>query len=557
MLRTLQIKNFALIDSLELDFNGGYTVLTGETGAGKSIVLGALNLVLGARASSESVQHGASAARIDAIFEMDSFPPPLQRRLEEHDLNSDENSLHLARVVSTEGRSKAYVNGNIVPLSVLSVIGDELVDLHGQHEHQSLLNTTRQRELLDHYGGITDQAIQHARVFKQWSDSKKQLDLLENEDRDQERHIEFLKFEFDEIVKAQLSPDEESELESRRNRITNAETIHELTGQIRQLLIESEGAAQSILGQSSRLLSELGNLAEEYEPLGARLDTLQDEMTDISQELDGLIDGVEFDPDELNSINERLVLIRDLKRKHGETIEDILNYAKNIESEIDLFEHRDEMLDELRILCSTSHDKAMKTAKAISKKRKNASKELEKRITEVLQHLGMEGARLVIDYQPQELSSYGLEQIQYLIEANAGEPLKPLKQVASGGEISRIMLALKAIFAESDAVPTLVFDEIDTGVGGVVANRIAETMAQLSISHQTICITHLPQLAAAASSHFHVSKAIHDGRTRSDVRTIQGDERVDEIARLLDGGVTEVSTEHARKLIQELSSANS
>jgi DNA repair protein RecN (Recombination protein N) len=557
MLRTLQIKNFALIDSLELDFNEGYTVLTGETGAGKSIVLGALDLVLGARASSDSVQHGESTARIDAVFELDSFSPALQEHLDEHDLTTDDHTLHLARVVSSEGRSKAYVNGSIVPLSVLSVIGDELVDLHGQHEHQSLLNTIRQRELLDHYAGLTAQTAQHAVVFKQWRDAQNQLDQLESDDRDQERRIEFLKFELEEIKKAQLTPDEEGELESRRNRITNAEKIHELTGQIRQLLVDSEGAAQSTLGQSSRIVSELSKLAEEYIPLADRVDALQDELTDISHELDGLIDGVEFDPEELNSINERLVLVRDLKRKHGETIEDVLNYAKQIETEIDLFDHRDEMLDELRTLCATSHDKALKTAKAISKKRVAASRELEKRITDVLQHLGMEGARLVIEHQPSELSSFGLELVQYLIEANAGEPLKPLKQIASGGEISRIMLALKAIFAESDAVPTLVFDEIDTGVGGAVANRIAETMAHLSVSHQTICITHLPQLAAAATSHFHVSKANVKGKTRSSVRAIVGDERVDEIARLLDGGVTEVSTEHARKLIQELSSARS
>jgi len=557
MLTTLQIKNFALIDSLELDFSAGYTVLTGETGAGKSIVLGALNLVLGARASSESVQHGASTARIDAIFEMDTYSTLLHRHLEEHDLVSDDKTLHLARVVSSEGRSKAYVNGTIVPLSVLSTIGDELVDLHGQHDHQSLLNTARQRELLDHYADLTDQTAQHAKLFKEWHEARKQLDQLENEDRDQERHIEFLKFELEEIQKAQLSPDEESDLESRRDRIANAETIHELTTRIRQMLTESEESAQTTLGQSGRLLSDLTDLAKEYEPLSIRLDSVQNELSDISQELDGLIDGVEYDPDELNSINERLVLIRDLKRKHGDTIEEVLSYAKNIESEIDLFEHRDEMLDDLKKLCESSHEKAMKTAKAISKKRTRASKELEKRITEVLQHLGMEGARIVIEHQEIELSSFGLEQIQYLIEANAGDTLKPLKNVASGGEISRIMLALKTIFAEADAVPTLVFDEIDTGVGGIVANRIAETMARLAVSHQTICITHLPQLAAAATSHFHVSKATEDGRTRSAVKCIQGDERVDEIARLLDGGVTEVSADHARKLIQELSASTS
>ncbi len=550
MLETLRIRDYALIEAMEVDFGGGFNALTGETGAGKSILVGALNLVLGARVSGDVLRAGAKRATIDAVFRLERPSPPLRALLDTHDVELEDGALLLSRTVSAEGRSRGYAGGKLVPIAVLAAIGDELVDLHGQHEHQSLLKAERQLGLLDGFCGTVDAAAEVRRQVGELRRLDEAIDALARDDRDRTRQVEFLRFEVTEIDEAGFAPGEEEEVRSRLKRITNAESICLLANHAHALLYEGEEtSAIDAIDRAGRDLAELAALDDGFDALARQLDEARGGVDAVAAELRTYTEAVEYDPEELEALNQRLALLGQLKRKYGGSIEEILAYRDQAAEELEGLEHRDERLESLRRERDRLREKTLKAAKALSRKRHAGAARLDKAVSARLADLGMKGAVFKTDMDPVDLGASGIDRVVFSLAANAGEKRKPLRQVASGGEVSRIMLALKSVFASADTIPTLIFDEIDAGVGGTVARKVATQLRSLAQSHQVICITHIPQIAAVADHHFSVSKQTKKGRTVTGVRAILGDDRVREVARLLDGSVSEVSLEHARTLL--------
>ncbi len=554
MLQTLRIRNYALINEVELDFDPGLNVLTGETGAGKSIIAGALSLVLGGRASSDAVRNNAVSAKIEAVFRLPSPTPRLLKLLESHDIELENGELLLARVITAEGRSKAYVNGSLIPISVEAAIGSELVDMHGQHEHQSLLKADYQLDLLDSFAGLHSKKDALVRTVRTLRDLEKRIEDLETNDREVARRIDFLRYEAAEIDKADLHPDEETELKSRRNLIANSESICSLASEAKRLLSESQDTpcALDLLGAAVEKIEALAAITESFEPIATRARAAWTDLEALPSELREHAEVSNYDPEELDAVNARLSVFQTLLRKYGDTVTSILEYREKIADDIDAFENRDRRLDELREEKKRVLAKAKKHAGVLTKERKKAAKVLDEKVTASLQDLGIEGGKFRTKIEKAQLSISGSDGVEFVLTANPGEPLKPLRQVASGGELSRIMLGLKGVFAEADRIPTLIFDEIDAGIGGTVATKVAFRLRDLARSHQTICITHLPQIAAAGFTHYHVSKSTLNGRTSTHVSRIDRMTRVQEVARLLDGSVTEVSLTHARALLKEL-----
>jgi DNA repair protein RecN (Recombination protein N) len=550
MLESLHIQNYALIDDIELEFGPGFNVLTGETGAGKSIIVGALNLVLGARASAEGVRDGADRARVDAVFRIGAPARDLAAALQESDIALEDGVLILSRVVTPDGRSRAYAGGVPVPLAVLAAIGDELVDLHGQHEHQSLLKPARQLDLLDGFAGAQQAAGAVAAAVSALRDVERDLAALEVDDRERARRVEFLQHEVREIETAGLHPGEEEESRERRDLLTNAERIFELSSRAYATLHErDEGAVVDALDAASGEVEELARINNRFTSLAERLAEAREKIEDVAAELREFTTEIEFDPQELEDINARLTLISALKRKYGESIAAVLAYGERAREEVAAFEQRDERLAQLKRQRGALFEEGRRLAGELSEQRKKAARALDKQIAAALAELGMKGGRFETRFECGELCATGIDRVEFLLAANPGEPLKPLRHVASGGEISRVMLALKSVFAKADTIPTLIFDEIDAGVGGAVANKVAAKLAELAGSHQTICISHLPQIAAAAQTHFHVAKETQKKRTVTSVARIADEDRVRELARLLDGSVSAVSIEHARSLL--------
>lgn len=551
MLETLRVQNYALIDDLEVDFCPGFNVLTGETGAGKSIVIGALNLVLGARAASDAVRDGSGRAKADAVFRIGKPSRRLSQLLREHEIELADGELMLSRTVSSDGRSRAYAGGTLVPVSVLSEIGDELVDLHGQHEHQSLLRVDRQLDILDGFAGSEIDAQAVSEIVEQLRRMERALLELQTDDRERARQIEFLRYELAEIDKAQLIPGEEEVLRARWNIITNAERIIESAQRAYVSLYEAEeSAAVDDVGAAIRELAPLVEVDPRFASAVQQLQSVRESVDEISREIRHLTQHLEFDPGELDTLNQRLALISDLKRKYGETIDAILAYHAQAREKVNAFEQRDERLAKMQRERDELMASVMAAAKSLSSKRAAAAGKLEKKVTATLQELGMEGGLFEVRLTQTELTSSGVDQVSFHLAANKGEKPKPMRQVASGGEISRIMLALKAVCAGADKIPTLIFDEIDAGVGGTVARRVADKLRQLAKTHQTICITHLAQIAAEGDAHYYVSKTETKGRSVTTVHKVEKDKRVAELARLLDGSISSVSIEHARTLLR-------
>lgn len=551
MLEVLRIENYALIDSLEVEFRPGFNVLTGETGAGKSIIVGALNLVLGARASNETVRAGAKRAKIHAVFSLPRIPRRLKEILDEHEIELEDGQLHLSRVVGADGRSRAYAGDSIVPITVLARIGDELVDLHGQHDHQSLLKADRQLDLLDAFGGTEADATRVGEQVGELRRLQQELAVLESDDRERARRVEFLRFEVSEINAANLEPGEEDEVKARRNLITNAEKVVELTSAAYTALYEGEGqAAIDAVDAALTALDQLGEVDEQFRPLSEQLGGIRATLDDFCVELRRHTDELEFDPQELESLNQRISLIGNLKRKFGDSIGAILEYRDRAVEEVERFDQRDRTIAELQAQCGKLAKEAEAAARELSEKRQAAAAKLDKKVSAALQELGMRGGTFQTRFETVELTRTGADRVEFLLAANPGESPKPLRQVASGGEISRVMLGIKTVFASADKIPTLIFDEIDAGVGGAVANKVATHLRELAQSHQTICITHLPQIAAAAHRHLHVAKSTSKGRTSTTAVAVDADARVNELARLLDGSLSDVSVRHAAEMLK-------
>lgn len=552
MLVKLVVENLALIDHLDLDCRSGLVVLTGETGAGKSLVLDALSLILGYRATTDLIRIGADKAMVQAVFEgvqlMDEFASLV-----------DDGQLVISREVMDNGRSVARVNGQLVTVGLLRQLGPALVDLHGQHEHQSLLSVDRHRELLDKFAGAAAQSLlaELEQCVDRFSKLDKELASLLGDDRERERRLDMLRFQQEEIAAARLQAGEEERLYAERRLLANFEKIFSSSGRAYELLYQGGDGRPSALEQLGDALTELQTAARYDEQLGRMAETLQPALfgiEDVAFSLRDYLEQLAHDPARLEQIERRLDLLSRLKRKYGETVEQVIAYAEQVASEIAHIIGSEQRITALRREMSEVQQSYGQLAAELSQLRQDAGRQLEGRVSEQLADLGLPDARFAVSLtgkSEKALSRHGCDHIEFLFTANPGDVLRPLVKVISGGEMSRVMLALKSVLATDDAIDTLVFDEIDVGLGGRVALRVGEKLRQLARNHQVICISHLASIASMADQHLLIRKHSIDGSTYTRVGTLQGEERVQEIARLLDGETSQIAYQHARELLQQ------
>lgn len=553
MIESVHIQDYALIRTLDIEFGPGFNVLTGETGAGKSIVIGALGLALGTRASAEVVRRGAERAVIEVVFRIHNPSKALKKLLAESELELEEGALILSRIVSADGRSRALVNGRPITISLLAAIGDELVDLHGQHEHQSLFRSDCQLRLLDAFADTTERAETLSKKVSDRNRVRRELEALQTNSRDQARQADFMRFEIQEIDEAGLAADEEEELRERLKRITHAEAISELSKEACQRLYDAEGSsAIDALDGASNALEKISDVLPEFKWALDELTEVRARVENVAEEMRRHSGHQDFDPEELNTINQRLNLINTLKRKYGTTITEILAYRDKTAAALSDYDHQDERLEALQQEEAKLSAQAEKEGATLSTARKKAARRMDREIQDALKMLDMPNARFETAFETIELGLHGQDRISFLLAANAGEKPKSLRQVASGGEVSRIMLAIKAVFAHHDPIPTLVFDEIDAGIGGATARRVSDKIKALAASRQLLCITHLAQIAAPATAHYKVLKQEDKGETTTtQVMKMTEEDREKEVARLLDGSVSSASLRHARALLKE------
>lgn len=573
MLVELQIENFAIIDHLTLQFNAGLITFTGETGAGKSIIIDAVETLLGGRADSTFVRAGQDRANVEGVFQIpESTRPYLEGILEREELTDDPNYITLAREIRTNGRNVARVNGRSVSTALLREIGEFLVDVHGQSEHLSLLRVSQHLRLLDSYAGAGhDQELQtllsaYTHTYRQLQAVRHELEELRAAERDSARRSDLLTYQINEIDAARLRPGEEEELRDERNRLANAEGLASLAHQALLALDEGEPEAPSIsdlFGQVIHALAGLSRLDPSQAELSEQAELISDNLLELSTRLRDYVEGIEFNPKRLDQVEERLALIDNLKRKYGEDIPTILEFADQARKQLDAITHASERIAELEAEQDALLKRLGKEGLALSRKRQTAAEEMARSIEKELADLHMTGARFTVSFEmrpdpngvPLEdgqlvaFDATGLERVEFLIAPNPGEGFKPLAKIASGGETSRLMLALKNVLAQADQIPTLIFDEIDQGIGGRVGTIVGQKLWNLARQHQVLCITHLPQLAAFGDQHFHVRKEVQGERTSTQVSPLQGHERLVELAQMM-GEVTEGTLRSARELVQ-------
>ena len=559
MLLRLNIRHLALIDGAEIEFAPGLNVLTGETGAGKSIVVDAVNLVLGERAARELVMQGEKSARAEAIFDTEGNEA-IAKELDALGLEAEEGLLFLTRELSESGRSVCRVNGEIVPLATLRRISSQLLDIHGQHEHQLLLDSRNHVSYLDAFGGEELETVR-ARVraaYGAWREASSRLSRLRQSVQEREQRIDMLRFQTEELQAAAMTAGEEEELESRRTFYRNAGRITEAFTEARTLLSEGteDGeSALSLLRRAVGALSSVSRLDAAYEALHARLDGLYYEAEDAARELSGLLDGMEYDAKDAERVEGRLDLLHRLGRKYGPGTEEMLRYLARAEEELNGLESSEEQAEHLEREEARLLSALRAESDALTALRKKAAERFTREIEGQLRDLGMKNARMAVSFGDAEgeehFTENGQDRVELLFSANLGQEPRPLSKVASGGELSRLMLALKNLSAKKPGVPrSMVFDEIDTGISGRMAQVVAEKMTEIGDRHQVICVTHLPQIAAMADAQYQVSKVEADGRTRTGVIRLDAAGRAEELARMV-GGAAGSGLEHAERMLRE------
>ncbi|HOK08546.1 MAG TPA: DNA repair protein RecN [Candidatus Hydrogenedens sp.] len=552
MLESLYIKDFALIDKLEIQFSDGLNILTGETGAGKSIIVEALQMALGERASIDVIRSGADKARVDAVFHISTVPNSVKVILEEYEIELDDDRLILSRVISSDGRSKAWLSGRPVPVNVLLNLGNELVDFHGQHEHQSVLKPICQLELLDSYADALTISESVKKKYNQIKKIEDEIRTIEELQKRQNREIELLKHELNEIEQVNPTIGEDEELKDRLAYVTNLENIRKSAREVVELLTGSEISILTFLNRVQMMVGELKKHDSSFESYFNQLEEIQCELNELNRECERCTNLVEISDEEIEQLNQRLNQINRLKRKYGNSIEEVLEYAKKARSTLEAVLNSEEKLEELKQTTNVLYEDITREAEILSKRRREGAEILSTEVTRLLKDLGMKEAVFRVKIEPCPLNQHGIEQIEFLLTPNLGENEKVLRQIASGGEISRIMLALKTVLTNVDQVPTLIFDEIDAGVGGIVARSVAHQLAELAKYHQVIVITHLPQIAVMGKTHFQILKEIENERTVTKMKLLQKEDRIKEIARMLDGSVSEISLKHANELLKEM-----
>ncbi len=553
MLTRLQVTNIALIDKSDIAFDAGFSVLTGETGAGKSILIESVSFVLGERASRENIRTGADKASVEATFLL-SPDSPARAYLSAQQLdNGDELTLY--RELSTSGRNVCRINGTLVTTAELKTLGDLLVDLHGQHAHQSLLNPETHLELIDAFGKCDADGLKtEVETARQTAlNAQRDLAILKKGMQERERRLDTIRYQLREIDAVAPIDGEEEQLEADRLRMRNAETIMEGLNSAYDALF-SDGGALSTLTDARDALSRIGEYDETYRTLASRTDEAYYSIEDVAYELRDGRDAFRFDPELLEQTESRLAAIQNLKRKYGASISEILAYRDRIEAESALLENGEQQTEALERAYAESVKSFASSAKRLSERRKSAAKTL---LTETIRHLnemGMPHAQMETAFTAipaEQLSETGIDTVEFLLSANRGEPVKPLVKVASGGEMSRIMLAMKAALSDADRIETLIFDEIDTGISGMVANAVAEKMHALGCRHQVLCVTHLPQIAAHADAQYVAYKYADAEKTHSVTRRLTESERPKELARIMGSDESDLAAmEHARLLLK-------
>ncbi len=584
MLLELDIRDFAIAEHVRVPLGPGLTVITGETGAGKSILIDALQLLLGGRADAGTVRAGAPSAHVEGIFTFDEemLGDGLREQLSEAGIAAEDEMLIVSREISLDGRARsaARVNGRAVVQSLLAALGTRLVDIHGQTDHVSLLQPATHIELLDRFGGLAAPRHAFAEPAAQLRGVRAEIARLVSDERERVRRQERLRFEAEEIEAAQLRPDEEDEVRAERQLLANAEQLAELADSAHAALAGGGRGAAAIdsLGRTADLLGQLAALDERLTEDAAAAAALQEQAADLARTLRSYRDAVEFNPARLAAADERLTLINTLKRKYGATLAAVIDYGAQAAHELAELEGSEERLDGLRGEAGRLLTALSARAEELSAAREQAARRLVEAVERELDDLRMTDARFavqftrrpaadglpcavpltaVLEHGPPEAGSpaaaalafdqSGIDRVEFLVSLNPGEPLRPLARVASGGETSRLMLALKSVLGDADAVPTLVFDEIEAGLGGRSAGVVAQKLSALAERHQVICISHLPQIAAAAATHLVAAKEVSGGRTRAALAAVSGEERVRELAAML-GGVTAANLASAREL---------
>jgi DNA repair protein RecN (Recombination protein N) len=560
MLSKLAISNIALIEALELDFGEGLNVLTGETGAGKSIIIDSMNLALGARSDKELIKTGCSDARVEMAFEI-AGNDGVHAALSEMDLDSGDDSLIISRQISTNGRNVCRINGSLATVAQLRSITSMLIDIHGQHEHQSLLNESRHMDILDGFGGaeLLSQRELFAATYGQYRKLLESMRSLFGSEQDRARRADILRYQILEIKSASLIAGEDEELTQQLKMLQHAEEISIALRTAYEALYaggENGTAALDSTGAAAHELTRIEQYGEDFKALRNRLEQTVLELEDISTEIRARMGSQEFDESTLNEIESRLDAIRQLKRKYGASIQGILDTYSSMVQELATLENADEQMERMSEEIQKLEAALMKTGARLTQLRQEVAARFSEQVVGQLGDLGMKHSKFVVEFEHREGSveetatSKGFDRLRFLISPNPGEPLKPLAKIASGGEMSRIMLALKNIAADADSISTLIFDEIDTGISGNMARVVAEKLANIAIGHQVICVTHTSQIAAMGANHFFIEKNTDGQSTKTSVIPLDAPSRIAEIGRLVGGDVSSFSREHAREMLE-------
>ncbi|HKN67694.1 MAG TPA: DNA repair protein RecN [Gemmatimonadaceae bacterium] len=555
MLTELRIKNFAIIESLSLPLARGFNVLSGETGAGKSIIVGALSLLLGERASVDLIRTGAERASVEGVFDI-ADRLEIAQLLDDRGIDADEPLVVLKREIAASGRTRAWVNGSAVSATLLADIGRHLVNLHGQHEAQTLLDPESQRRILDVFAGAVDTAVQTHAAYEELASARREIADLLRRRADAERRADYLRHVAREIEDARLTEGEDLRLEDEARRLENAEELRSLASGIASAIDGEEDAVLTLLGGVERHLSTI----QRIDPTLARLQELYDSayynLEALARELEEYEASIDLDPARLDEVRARRDLLFRLTKKYGATLADVIETGRRTREELDLVDSAGLDLRQLESREREARARLEERAAALTEMRQAAAQRLAASVDQLLPDLGMPDGHFSVRLTPNtEISSYGAEDVEFRVSLNIGHEERPLSRVASGGELSRVMLALKTILARLDRVPTLVFDEVDAGIGGRVGLMVGETMRRVAAHHQVFAITHLPQIAARAHHHILVAKGARGGVTTADVTVLTGPDRVSEVARMLGGDPeSDVSRAHAQELLESAAS---
>ncbi len=568
MLVELGINNFALIERQDIEFSPGLNILTGETGAGKSILIGALELLLGARASLDFIRTGAEKAEIRALFAVKDLPG-LKEKLRELGIEDEEGSLLLSREISRSGNNRVRINGQIATLGIIKEISPFLIDIHGQHEHQALFSEDNQREFLDHFGGrdLKNLKTQVKEAYKNLQKGREELNRLRDSEKERKQRLELLEFQIKELEEADLKPGEEEQLNQEHRILTNVELLYNKCQEIFSNLSgeEMETGINDQLGYLNKELKELREIDSQLENAEELLSSSYYQLQELAREIRSYADGIVFDEASLREVENRIGEINDLKRKYGPSFGEVIEFLDKAKEEHHNLQGSQERTEELEKKIEAGEARYLDLAGQLSQKRKEAAKEMADLLVKELKGLAMPETRFRVDFKriPDNIDGiksegekiaffqHGIDQIEFMLSPNPGEDLKPLTRIASGGEISRLMLALKALTADQEQVPTMIFDEIDSGIGGKTAQKVAEKLDQISSRRQVITITHLPHIASMADKHLFIDKEIKDGTTRTMVIELKSSDRTQELARMLEGEQSETALSHAREMLEK------